>query len=68
MNGLFRWLGVRIDLLGNLYLTGLACYLVYGPYIGASDTGFTLNVATDFSMLLLQWLLFSNNLGIQANR
>ncbi|KAF5324167.1 hypothetical protein D9619_011325 [Psilocybe cf. subviscida] len=67
MNGLFRWLGVRIDLLGNLYLTGVACYLVYGPHIGASNTGFTLNVATDFSMLLLSWLTFFNNLGIQAN-
>lgn len=68
VNGLFRWLGVRVDLLGNLYLTGLACYLLYGPYIGASNTGFTLNVATDFSTLLLSWLTFFNSLEIQANR
>ncbi|KAF5324170.1 hypothetical protein D9619_011326 [Psilocybe cf. subviscida] len=67
MNGLFCWMGVRVDLLGSMYLAGLACYLVYGPYIGASNTGFTLNVATDFSMLLLRLLIFFNKLEIQAN-
>lgn len=63
-----RWIATRIDVLGNLYFTTLACYLVYGPHIGASNSGFSLNMAADFSMLVLVWVRYFNDFEVQANR
>lgn len=63
-----RWIATRIDLLGNLYFAALACYLVYGPHIGASNSGFSLNMAADFSMLVLVWVRYFNDFEVQANR
>lgn len=63
-----RWIATRIDILGNLYFAALACYLVYGPHIGASNSGFSLNIAADFSMLVLVWVRYFNDFEVQANR
>lgn len=68
MGSLNRWIGARIDLLGTVYFTGLAAYLIYGPYIGASDTGFILNTASDFSLMILLWVRFFNDFEVEANR
>ncbi|KAF9038074.1 hypothetical protein BJ165DRAFT_1604107 [Panaeolus papilionaceus] len=62
-----RWLSIRIDILGALFTTGLATYLVYGASIGASDTGFILSVASSFTGSLYFLLRMFNNLQIQSN-
>jgi hypothetical protein len=45
-----RWVGIRIDILGALFSSALAAYLVYRPRHGhqegyAAETGFSLNMA-----------------------
>ncbi|KZO89810.1 P-loop containing nucleoside triphosphate hydrolase protein [Calocera viscosa TUFC12733] len=56
-NNLDRWIAVRADLLGATFSSGLAVYLVYmRPALGASNTGFALNMAIGFSGLLLFWV------------
>ncbi|KAF5323760.1 hypothetical protein D9619_012892 [Psilocybe cf. subviscida] len=66
-SNLNRWVGARIDLLGTIYFAGLATYLIYGPRIGASDTGFILNAASDFSLMILLWVRFFNDFEVEAN-
>lgn len=67
-SNLNRWVGARIDLLGTIYFAGLATYLIYGPHIGASDTGFILNAASDFTLMILLWVRFFNDFEVEANR
>ncbi|KZT60612.1 multidrug resistance-associated ABC transporter [Calocera cornea HHB12733] len=56
-HNLDRWVAVRTDVLGALFSTGLAIYLVYmRPALGASNTGFALNMSIGFSGLLLFWV------------
>ncbi|KAF8904793.1 hypothetical protein CPB84DRAFT_1772829 [Gymnopilus junonius] len=62
-----RWIGVRIDLLGQLFTVSLASYLVYGHSIGASNTGFTLNMAVDFCLMILWWVRIFNEFEVQSN-
>ncbi|KAL0579441.1 hypothetical protein V5O48_002547 [Marasmius crinis-equi] len=40
-----RWICIRTDVLGGLFASGLAAYLVYGRAQSASKTGFSLNMA-----------------------
>ena len=42
---LTRWVCVRVDAMGGLFAAGLATYLVYFKSHGASNTGFSLNMA-----------------------
>lgn len=52
-----RWIGFRMDILGSLFTTGLAAYLVYGsPVVDASNVGFSLSMATLLSPLILAWV------------
>lgn len=44
-SNLNRWIDVRLDLLGNVFATSLAAYLVYYRGQTASNTGFSLNMA-----------------------
>lgn len=44
-SNLNRWIDIRLDLLGNLFATSLAAYLVYYRVQTASNTGFSLNMA-----------------------
>ncbi|PPR04710.1 hypothetical protein CVT24_011832 [Panaeolus cyanescens] len=62
-----RWVSVRIDLLGALFTTGLATYLIYGPSIGASDTGFILSVASSFMGNIYLLLRMINSLQVESN-
>ncbi|KAF5309503.1 hypothetical protein D9619_012343 [Psilocybe cf. subviscida] len=62
-----RWIGSRIDNIGNVYYAALACYLVYGPSIGSSNTGFTLNMASDFCTMILWWVRIFNDFEVQSN-
>ena len=63
-----RWISVRIDLLGQIFTVALASYLVYGHSIGASNTGFTLNLAVDFCSVILWWVRIFNEFEVQSNR
>lgn len=40
-----RWISLRLDVLGGLFTSGLAAYLVYVANVQASDIGFSLNMA-----------------------
>jgi len=63
-----RWIGIRMTVLGSIFTTGLATYLVYGRSIGSANTGFSLAFAAEFSSAILWWVKFYNEFEIQANR
>lgn len=37
-----------MDLIGNVFASSLAAYLVYGSRLSASNTGFSLNMASEY--------------------
>lgn len=63
-----RWIGIRIDLIGNLFTAALATYLVYGTFIGSSNTGFSLNLVVEFCSTILYWVRMFNDFEVQSNR
>uniref|UniRef100_A0A8H7XSA6 P-loop containing nucleoside triphosphate hydrolase protein n=1 Tax=Psilocybe cubensis TaxID=181762 RepID=A0A8H7XSA6_PSICU len=40
---MYKWINVRVDILGAVFTSSLAFYLVYVGDLGASNTGFSLN-------------------------
>ncbi|KIJ38934.1 hypothetical protein M422DRAFT_33000 [Sphaerobolus stellatus SS14] len=62
-----RWIAVRIDALGAVFATSLAVYLVYRSSTSAANSGFSLNVAVQFSSFLLWWVRYYNDFEVQAN-
>ena len=67
-HNLNRWIGFRIDALGATFTAALAAYLVYGSTAGAGNTGFSLNMAVEFSLYILYLVRIFNDLEVQANR
>ena len=63
-----RWIGVRIEILGATFTAALASYLVYGPSVGAGNTGFSLNMVVEFCALILWWVRQFNEFEVQGNR
>lgn len=63
-----RWVGVRIDSLGALYTVALAVFLVYGPSVGAANTGFTLAMAVEFTSVILIFVRIYNDFEVNSNR
>lgn len=63
-----RWIGVRIDLLGELFTASLAAYLFYGHPIGAANTGVSLSLAAELCALILLSVRAFNEFEVQANR
>ena len=59
---------MRIDVLGATFTGALASYLVYGPSIGASNTGFSLNMVVEFCTMILLWVRTLNDFEVQGNR
>ncbi|KAI0711801.1 P-loop containing nucleoside triphosphate hydrolase protein [Cerioporus squamosus] len=49
-----RWVGIRVDLIGTVFATSLAAYLIYVGYLSASNTGFSLAMATAFTSHIMQ--------------
>lgn len=41
-----------MDFIGTVFATSLAVYLVYASNLSASDTGFSLNMASKFATTL----------------
>ncbi|WWC87878.1 uncharacterized protein L201_002776 [Kwoniella dendrophila CBS 6074] len=62
-----RWVTVRIDMLGGLFASSLAAFLVYGPRLDASTTGFALSQAISFSAMILWWVRLVNEMEVQGN-
>ncbi|KAF9553875.1 multidrug resistance-associated ABC transporter [Agrocybe pediades] len=62
-----RWIGVRMDFLGAAFTSGLAMYLIYGPSIGASNTGFSLAMASDVAHFILIIVRLGNEFEVNAN-
>ena len=63
-----RWIGVRVDVLGATFTTALASYLVYGPSIGAGNTGFSLNMVVEICSMILWCVRSFNDFEVQSNR
>jgi len=66
-NDLNRWICIRLDTLGALFVALLAAYLVYGGGISASRTGFSLTMAVAFSGLILWWIRMLNEVQLNGN-
>ncbi|KAF9243723.1 hypothetical protein BU15DRAFT_71850 [Melanogaster broomeanus] len=62
-----RWVSVRLELVGALFTTALATYLVYGRSRDASNVGFSLNMTVGFSSLILNWVRTLNEVEVSGN-
>ncbi|KAH9848044.1 P-loop containing nucleoside triphosphate hydrolase protein [Lenzites betulinus] len=62
-----RWVSARIDLVGTIFATSLAVYLTYIAKLSASDTGFSLNMAMSFSVVIFQAIRVFNEFEIAGN-
>ena len=63
-----RWIGVRIDVLGAIFTTALASYLLVHRSLNAANIGFSLNMALDFCNLILWLVRTYNEFEVQSNR
>ena len=68
-----RWISVRVDVIGAIFSSALAIYLVYGTgalyeHGSAANTGFSLNMAIGFSSLILWWVRYLNQFEVSGNR
>ena len=59
---------MRVDVLGATFTTALASYLVYGPSIGAGNTGFSLNMVVEICSMILWCVRSFNDFEVQSNR
>ncbi|KAJ7750388.1 hypothetical protein DFH07DRAFT_1062096 [Mycena maculata] len=62
-----RWVAVRLELLGTLFTTALAAYLVYFQKQEASNAGFSLTMTLGFSGMILVWIRCFNDFEVQSN-
>ncbi|KAF8139182.1 P-loop containing nucleoside triphosphate hydrolase protein [Mycena galopus ATCC 62051] len=62
-----RWVSVRVDILGSIFSTGLATYLVYVTHSRAGDAGFLINMAVTFTQMLLWAVRTTNEFEVQGN-
>ena len=51
-NAARRWVSVRVNLLGVSLTTALAVYLTYVAPVGASNTGFSLSMASKLTFTI----------------
>ncbi|PPR07922.1 hypothetical protein CVT24_000902 [Panaeolus cyanescens] len=64
---LHRWVSIRIEGLGAVFTAALAAYLVYGQPISASNTGFSLTIAVEFSTFILWVVMIFNDFEVESN-
>ena len=63
-----RWIGIRLDTLGQIFTASLAFYLIYGNVTdNPSTVGFTISMAAGFSELILWWVRFYNEFEVNGN-
>jgi len=68
-----RWISIRVDVIGNIFSSALAVYLVYGTGAihkpgTAASVGFSLNMAVGFSSMILWWVRCLNEFEVSGNR
>ncbi|RDX45542.1 P-loop containing nucleoside triphosphate hydrolase protein [Lentinus brumalis] len=61
-----RWVGIRVDLMGTIFSTCLAAYLTYVGHLSASNTGFSLAMATAFTSNILHAVRMFNEFEVSA--
>ncbi|KAJ7119016.1 P-loop containing nucleoside triphosphate hydrolase protein [Mycena epipterygia] len=66
-HNLSRWVAVRMDTLGTVFITILATYMVYFQNQDSSAIGFSLNMASGFGMIIMYGVSIINQLEIQSN-
>ena len=57
---LCRWIGIRSDLIGALFIGSLASYLLSKKTIKAANTGFSLNMSVEFCSVIIWLVRFYN--------
>ncbi|GJE86639.1 multidrug resistance-associated ABC transporter [Phanerochaete sordida] len=63
-----RWIGTRLNLLGDFFVASLAYYLLYGPLrTNPSVVGFVISQAVGLSDLILVVIRLFNNLEVNSN-
>ncbi|RPD70679.1 P-loop containing nucleoside triphosphate hydrolase protein [Lentinus tigrinus ALCF2SS1-7] len=62
-----RWVGIRVDLIGTMFSTSLAAYLTYGGHLSASNTGFSLAMATAFTSTIMHSVRMFNEFEVSGN-
>ncbi|KAJ3523042.1 hypothetical protein NMY22_g11626 [Coprinellus aureogranulatus] len=62
-----RWICIRVDAISGLFAAGLAGYLLYFRTQGASNMGFSLNMAVGFSSQILWWIRVLNDFEVAGN-
>ncbi|KAK7005853.1 ATP-binding cassette transporter [Favolaschia claudopus] len=62
-----RWVTVRIDLLGGIFASLLAYYIVYLQNEKPANIGFSLNMALGFSSMIFYWVRILNAFEVQGN-
>ncbi|KAJ6593376.1 P-loop containing nucleoside triphosphate hydrolase protein [Mycena capillaripes] len=66
-HNLNRWIACRSDILGSVFISLLATYLVYIRKEDAATTGFVLNNAFGYSLMVLLWVRFFNTLELNGS-
>ncbi|KAJ7125203.1 P-loop containing nucleoside triphosphate hydrolase protein [Mycena epipterygia] len=66
-HNLNRWIACRSDILGGIFTTLLATYLVYIRKEDAATTGFVLNNAFGYSIMVLLWVKYFNTVELNGN-
>ncbi|KAJ7033733.1 multidrug resistance-associated ABC transporter [Mycena alexandri] len=66
-SNLNRWVVIRIDVLGALFATSLAYYVVYFQSARPLNIGFSLNMAIGFAEIILNWVRLVNRFEVQGN-
>jgi hypothetical protein len=76
-----RWVSIRIDIIGGLFASTLATYLVYVQDTKSSTTGFSLNMAgrrnailpfgslkllVGFSSMIIWWVRWLNEFEVEG--
>lgn len=63
-----RWIGIRIELLGAMFVALLAFYQIYVQTPNAAKTGFSLNVAVGFCGTIFFLIRIYNIFEVESNR
>ncbi|KAK7041947.1 hypothetical protein VNI00_008929 [Paramarasmius palmivorus] len=64
---LTRWIALRMDLMSTTFVSALAIYLFYVAHQSSAATGFSLNMGTGFSGVVLMAVQCVNTIEIQSN-
>ncbi|KAF8889981.1 multidrug resistance-associated ABC transporter [Gymnopilus junonius] len=62
-----RWIGIRMNVLGALFTTALASYLLIRKTLNASNIGFSLNMSVEFCFMILFLVRWYNEFEVQSN-